>query len=159
MRSSIICFIPPLMLAESYEVVEYIPIYNWTRKGTWLTSVPWLKRDEFSYCTLDYWSQIYSFFNSLLDILLFHSYMSQIQLSRKVFLFVKPSTSPNRNRISRYTDYLILSKSIIKLSKLYLHVLFRCTVQEAIEMEQQQKKKKDLWDQIRCAYLSHKFWV
>ena len=142
MRSSIICFIPPLMLAESYEVVEYIPIYNWTRKGTWLTSVPWLKRDEFSYCTLDYWSQIYSFFNSLLDILLFHSYMSQIQLSRKVFLFVKPSTSPNRNRISRYTDYLILSKSIIKLSKLYLHVLFRCTVQEAIEMQRQQKKKK-----------------
>ena len=28
MRSSIICSIPPLMLAESYEVVEYVPTYN-----------------------------------------------------------------------------------------------------------------------------------
>ena len=67
-----------------------------------------------------------------------HRYSCQ----RKVFLFVKPSTSPNRNRISRYTDYQIFSNIIIKLSKLYLHVLFRCTVQETIEMEQQQKKKK-----------------
>ena len=69
-----------------------------------------------------------------------HRYSCQ----RKVFLFVKPSTSPNHNRMSCYTDYLISSKSIIKLSKLYLHVLFHCPVQEVIEMEQQQKRKKQI---------------
>lgn len=38
-------YIPILILLDSSEVVEYVPSYNWTQKGTRITFSPMIKKD------------------------------------------------------------------------------------------------------------------